>query len=286
MMGFLGGRSQAQTSPSASELAKAVPGGGEALRDEAEIVAAASDPVLRRRFATVWAKDFAIPVDLEKRVEAVQTAIITQEREDLAELSGRADRIGRLSDEERTRIFGAGPLPSDQLARTQATVDLALLEAEGFESPRVAAERALQKARAVRDALSLDRGGADRFEDVSPLARLTWKHVPEMAARLGVQIGPQEGYSKTDPEYSDAGLAIHNSGSDARAASRFRPGFSRTVNHDLDMLIGPQGAGGIVERMVENAAGRERRRAVENAPPRALVRDMSAAAFLSGIISR
>lgn len=282
-MAIFGGRAQAQSGPGAAELSRVVPSSGDDLRDEAALMAAASDDVLRRRFAMVWPRDFALPANGDRRVEAVQEAIVFQEREELADLDRRAGRIAGMPDEERNRAFGVTSLPGEPVARVQASIDLAMLEVEGFESPRIAAERALEKARAVREALSLDRGDADRFKDVSPLARLTWKHVPDMAARFGVPIDRQEGYAPSDAEHGDTGLAIHNSGADSRAASRVRNGFSQAVNAGLDVLVGPNGSGGMVDRMVEAVADRERRLAHRPGTERSKARDMSAAAFLSGI---
>lgn len=282
-MGILGGRTQRQSAPSGAELARIVPGEGDELRAEAMVNARASDDVLRRRFAMVWSRDFAIPAEGEKRIEAVQEAMVFQEREELADLGRRADRIVGLPEDERVRAFGTSLLPTDPVARSQAALDLAMMDVEGFESPRVAAERALEKARSIRESLSLERSDADRFKDVSPLARLTWKHVPDMAARFGASIGPQEGYAPGDAEHGDTGLAIHNSGADSRAASRVRSGFSQAVNREVDALIGPQGSGGMVDRIVEEVAERERRLSHRGAPQRGLVRDLSAAAFLSGI---
>lgn len=285
-MGILGGRVQTQAGPSAAELARIVPSASDDLMDEAELTARASDTALRNRFATVWPRSFEIPSEGEKRVGAVHDAMVAEEREETADITRRADRIAKLPADQMARAFGVQSLPVEPVARAQSAIDLALRDVEGFESPRVAAERALEKARAVREALSLDRGDADRFKDVSPLARLTWKHIPDMASRFGVPIGDREGYVPTDAEHGDAGLAIHNSGADSRAASKVRNGFSQSVNREIDALIGPQGSGGMVDRMVEEAAQRERRVSHQASPARNAVRDMSAAAFLSGIISR
>jgi hypothetical protein len=285
-MSIFGGRTQAQSGPSAADLARVVPSGSDEAMEEAGITARASDTVLRGRFASVWPRSFEIPADPSGRVGAVHDAMVAQEREETADIARRADRIAGLPSAEMSRSFGVEALPVDPVARGQAAIEMAMRDVEGFESPRVAAERALSKARAVREALSLDRADAERFKDVSPLARLTWKHVPDMAARFGVPIGPREGYSPGDAEHGDTGLAIHNSGADSRAASKVRNGFSQSVNREIDALIGPQGSGGIIDRVIEEAAQRERRLSHQSTPARRPARDMSAAAFLSGMISR
>jgi len=285
-MSIFGGRTQTQPGPSATELARIVPSDSDETMDEAGITARASDRVLRSRFASVWPRAFEIPADPDRRVGAVHEAMIAQEREETADIARRADRIAALPPAEMIRSFGIEALPVDPVSRGEAAVEMAMRDVAGFESPRVAAERALAKARSVREALSLDRTDAERFKDVSPLARLTWKHVPDMAARFGVPIRAGEGYASGDAEHGDTGLAIHNSGADSRAASKVRNGFSQSVNRDIDALIGPQGSGGMIDRVIEEAAQRERRLTHQSTPARKPGRDMSAAAFLSGMISR
>lgn len=285
-MNIFGGRTQARTGPSAAELSRVVPSASDDLRDEAGLTARASDAVLRARFAAVWPKSFAIPSEGERRIGAVHDAMVAEEREETADIARRAERIAALPAGEMFRSFGIDALPVDPVARTQASTDLAMRDVEGFESPRVAAERALARARSVRSSLSLDRDDADRFKDISPLARLTWKHIPDMAARFGVPVLPREGYSPGDAEHGDTGLAIHNSGSDSRAASKVRNGFSQSVNREIDALIGPQGTGGMVDRMVAEVAGRERRLSHQASPARRAAHEMTAAAFLSGTLSR
>jgi hypothetical protein len=285
-MGIFGGRGQAQAPITPAELATAVPSDGDALGVEAEAMAAASDRTLRSRFAMVWPRGYEIPSDPEERVEAVRGAVVSQDREEVVDLRRRADAIALLPEAELARSFGVSRLPSEPGRRLEASLDLAAREVEGFEGPRLAAERTLDRARSVRDVLSIDRDDADRFRDVSPLARLVWKHVPEMAARIGVQLRPGEGYAEGDAERGNAGLAIHNSGADSRAASRIRMGFSQSVNGQIDALIGTDGSGGAVRRLIESSAQIERRFGRQGEPARSAARDMSAAAFLSGVLSR
>lgn len=281
-MAIFGGRSQSTGQPSAVEIARVVPVGGDALRDEAEIVARSSDATIRRTFASTMSRTASIPVDSVRRIDMVQNAIVARDREDVADLSRRADAIGRLPQADLQRVFGVRDLPSAADARMEATLDLASRDVHGFESPVVAAGRAVEKAREIRVALEVNRGDADTFADVSPLARLVWKHVPDLASRLGVRIRADEGYSTRDAEHDDVGLALHGSESDARAADRMRGGLSPAMSRQMDILVGGHGAGGMVGRLVEHAREREHRIGRQEHVRKA-ARDMSAAAFLSGM---
>ena len=281
-MAIFGGRSQTTSTPSAVDIARVVSGSSDAVRAEADIVARSSDTAIRNRFAQTMPRTVVIPADHSRRLDMVQSAIVAQDREDVADLSRRADVIGRLPQADLQRVFGVRDLPSAPDARMEATLDLASRDVQGFESPAVAARRALDKAREVRSALKLVRSDADGFRDVSPLARLVWKHVPDLASRFGIRTRADEGYSAADAERGDVGLSMHNSGADARAASRMRAGFSQAIGRDMDVLVGPQGAGGMVDRLVDHSREREHRVGRPD-PVRNVARDMSAAAFLSGL---
>ena len=282
-MGIFGGRTHAQPTATVAELSRAVPSERPDFHMEAEIISQASDVALKARFASVWSRTYDVPSAPDKRIEAVQTAIVNQEREETADLFKRASLISAMPENDLLTVFGVKSLPAEKAARFDAAIDLAIQDVPGFECQKIASERALSVARGIRSALSLSRDDANRFKDVSPLARLTWKHIPDMASRSGVKISGDEGYRPQDPEFSDAGLAIHNSGADSRAASKMRAGFSQAVNRDLDLLIGPHGANGMVDRMIATMADRERKIGRTGAMPRSVARDMSAAAFLSGL---
>lgn len=282
-MGIFGGA--AHRSSKASE-AETLIRGDAATRAEAKLVAGASDEVLRNRFALVWAKDFAIPSEMARRVAVVEGAIVEQERAEALDLHARAESIGGLDDEGAKRLFGA-PLPREGERRILVSVNLAAQDPEGFEAPRVAARRALDQARKVRGLLNIAREDADHFKDISPLARVLWKHVPEMAGRLGLRKIAGEGYSRNDAETlpGNEGLGLHNAGADARSAVKMRQIFSSNANAELDVLFGVDGSGGRLSRLVAVTADRlSMRRVQEEAPAR--IRDFSAAAFLSRSFSR